>query len=59
MSSNILGAYKKFRQIEKKADLEKRRKFETEMLQKYNVEITEANVYKQNSSFKNSPVSKQ
>ena len=31
MSSNILGAYKKFRTIEKKAEVEKRKRFEVEV----------------------------
>ena len=44
-SSNILSAYKKFRTIEKKAELEKRKRFEIELRQKYDVEITDATVF--------------
>ena len=54
MSSSILSAYKKFRQIEKKAELEKRKRFEIEVRQKYDVEITDATVFKSSAAeFKN------
>ena len=54
MSSNILSAYKKFRQIEKKAELEKRKRFEIEVRQKYDFEITDATVFKSSAAeFKN------
>ena len=50
MSSNTLSAYKKFRQIEKKAELEKRKRFEIEVRQKYDVEITDATVFKSSAA---------
>lgn len=42
MSSNIMSAYKKFRKIEKKSEIEKRKRFEVEVCSKYNVMITDA-----------------
>ena len=47
MSSNILGAYKKFRTIEKKAESEKRKRFEVNLRSKYHVEITDATEFRQ------------
>lgn len=42
MSSNILGAYKKFKSIEKKAELDKKKRVLEESRQKQDVEITDA-----------------
>lgn len=42
MSSNILSAYKKFKMIEKKAEVAKQQKFEVECKQKQDFEITDA-----------------
>lgn len=58
MSSNILGAYKKFRTIEKKAEVEKRKRFEVEVRQKYDVEITDATEFRQTVAKVDSPLGK-
>lgn len=42
MSSNILSAYKKFKMIEKKAEVAKKQRFEVECKQRQDVEITDA-----------------
>jgi len=55
MSSNILTAYKKFRTIEKKAEIEKRKRFEVEVRQKFNVEITDATEFRQTVAQLESP----
>ena len=34
MSSNVMSAYKKFRKIEKKSEIEKRKRFDIEVCQK-------------------------